>query len=144
MAITGSMSDFLEKKVLDLVCGAQAYTAPTGLFIGLWLSAIDDTYSGLTPGEVTGLHYARFSAVNDLNNWSTAVTGTDASGVKYNLNSFTFPTAGGTWGNISGFAICDAKDSGNILFWGHLNTPGPCNSGSAFQFAASSIIIKAN
>ena len=140
MAVTGNMSYYLKRKVADLALGAQAYTPPTGLFIGLWTAAIDFSASGAQAGEVNGTNYTRFSATNNLVNWSTALT---ASGTAYKFNNvdFVFPTAQGTWGTASHFGIVDAATEGNMLYWGELVTAKAMGSGDVIRFLSGGIAI---
>lgn len=137
--ITGNMSQFARNKTLDYWCGSAGIgAASASSFIGLWLSAIDHSASGQTPGEVNAGSYARASANNNLNTWSTAVN----PGEKHNLIAINFPTATAAWGNVSCFAICDNITAGNILWWGYLDTPGAVNSGTAVQFASAAIVLR--
>ncbi len=140
MPVTGNMSYYYKRKVADLALGQQSYTPVTGIFVGLWLSALDFSASGAQNGEVTGAGYSRFSAVNNLNNWSTALT---ASGTayKWNLTDFTFPTALSTWGNVQYFGVVDAATQGNMLYWGELNTAKAIVSADVFRFPSGQLVI---
>lgn len=141
MAVTGNMSYFLKEKIANQALGAQAYTPPTGLFVGLWLSALDYSASGQTPGEVTGAGYSRFSATNDLANWTTALT---ASGTAYKFNGvdFVFPTAQGLWGPVQYAAILDAPVNGNILYWAELATAKAVASADVLRFPSGAIAVR--
>lgn len=137
--ITGSMSNYARNKTLDFWVGSAGIGAPSASsFIGLWYSALDNSASGTTPGEVNSASYKRASANNDLNTWSTAVN----PGEKHNLIAINWPTATANWGNVSCFAICDNITAGNILYWGYLDTPGAVNSGTAVSFASAALVIR--
>lgn len=137
-AITGTMNHFSRNKVMDFVLGSAGVgAASASSFIGLWLSAIDASASGQQAGEVNAGSYKRASANNDLNTWSTAV-----SGEKHNLIAINFPTATANFGNVSCFGICDNITAGNMLWWGYLNTPGAVNSGSAVQIASGQLVLR--
>lgn len=137
-AITGGLSNYARLKTLDMWLGAQSHTPATGFFIALFLSAIDQSASGVKEGEVTGANYSRFSATNNLVNWLTAT----APGLKRNTVDFNFPTAHSTWGNISCFMITDHPTGGNSIYWGYWNTVLSANSGTAIQILSGNLTIR--
>ena len=141
MPVTGNMSYYYKRKVSDLAAGGQGYTPPTGLFVGLSLSALDFSATGGWAGEVTGAGYLRYSAVNNLVNW---VTGLTASGTAYKYNGvdFIFPTALSLWGNVQYGYIVDAATNGNALYWFELATAKAVASGDVFKFPSGSLAIQ--
>lgn len=142
MAVTGNKSNYYKEKVANLALGNQAYTPPTGIFLALFLSAINHSATGGYPGEVTGAGYSRFSAANGLGagQWITALTAS-GTGYKYNAADWTFPTARSLWGTVDYFAVVDAATNGNILYWGQLATAKVVASGDVFRFPSGALVI---
>jgi len=108
--MAGTISDYLELKLLDHVLGTATYTVPTNIFIAL--STADPTDSGTGLAEPTGNAYTRVSH----NAWNAAANRTTS-----NNGQITFPTATGSWGTISHIAGFDAATGGNMLFHGDLS-----------------------
>lgn len=105
----GSKSNYLENKLLDLVLGAQAYTAPSSVYFGLFTANPSDSGGGT---EVTGGSYARVAKTNNLTNFPAA-----SSGVKQNGTAITWPTSTASWGVVTAVGVFDASTSGNLLYW---------------------------
>lgn len=132
MATTGSKANWFENVALDLFLGNQAYTVPTGIFIGLFTSALDDTS---TTGE--GEIFQRFSAAADLENWTTADAGS-----KNNAVAFEWPTATANMGTAEYFGIMESgAGAGRIMYWGQLATGKIIGSGDVFRFPSGTIAV---
>lgn len=101
-------TNYLELKVLDHVLGTASYTMPT-VYLGLFTAAPSDTGGGT---EVSGNAYARQAAP------FAAASGGSAG----NSGTITFPTATGSWGTITHWALFDAASAGNMLVYGALTT----------------------
>lgn len=93
--MSGSLSNYLSKKLQDSAWGATAFTAASPLYFGLWTAALDDTFTGATGSEIVYTSYARLSLTNNSTIFA-AGTGTTtytktfpSDGVK------SFPTATG-------------------------------------------------
>lgn len=63
--MAGSLSNYASKKIADLLFGATAYTAESPYYVGLWASALDDTFTGGTTGECAYGSYGRMSLTNN-------------------------------------------------------------------------------
>jgi hypothetical protein len=126
----GSFSDYTENKVLDHVTGKTAFTKPTA-YIALFTAAPSDAGGGT---EVSGGSYAR-----------VATTGTDwnaaSGGSTSNAAAITFPTATGSWGTVTHFALMDASTAGNQLAWGALTTSKAFTTDDTAQFAAGTLTL---
>jgi len=133
---TGSRSNYLEYSIAKEFFHRTTYTFPLTAWIGLWLSAVDDTYSGVSPGEVTGVGYGRYQVVMSTANWSTA-----NSGQWHNATAFSFQTASGNWGNVSAAILLDSANSGNALYHLPLAAMKNIQSGDSFMFASGAITI---
>ncbi len=126
------MSDYLEKKVQDLVLGGVAFPAPA-THVALFTVAPTDSTAGT---EVTGGAYARVNVTNNTTNWPAA---TGATAAKSNGTVVTFATATAAWGTVVAFAIMDAATAGNMLWWGDLTTVKAIASGDTASFAVGSL-----
>lgn len=102
-------TNYTELKLLDHLLGTAAYTMPT-VYLGLFTATPSDTGGGT---EVSGNAYARQASP-----FSAASAGSAA-----NSGTITFPTATGSWGTITHFALFDAVTAGNMLVYGALTSP---------------------
>jgi len=107
----GSFADFWENEILDHLFGKGSYTPPT-IYLGLSTADPLDDASGLA--EPSGNNYSRVTTSGS--DWNTSSGGTIT-----NANQFDFPTASGSWGTITHFAIFDAASGGNMLAHGQFN-----------------------
>jgi hypothetical protein len=103
--MTGSMSDFLELKMLDHILRTTAYTPPATVYLALYTvdPADDDTGT-----EVTGGAYAR----------QTIAFNAAATRATENTSLVTYPTATADWGTVSHWGLRSAITAGDLLFHG--------------------------
>ena len=120
----GTLSDYLELKLLDHVFGAAAYTPPVTLYVALYTAAPTDAGGGT---EVAGGSYARQAITNNATNFPAA-----AAGLKSNGTAISFPAATGTWGLVVAAALMDAASGGNQLGWGTLAVSKQIDPGDTF------------
>ena len=132
----GSFSDYLENEILDHILGGGDYARPATVYIGLWTSALSDSSTGSSAGEVSGGDYARKSVTNNGTNWPAA-----ASGAKANGTAITFVQATGSWGTVTHFAILDASTAGNILGHGTLTQSKTIGNGDTASFAIGDLDV---
>ena len=132
----GSFSDDLEDKVLDHVFGGSDYSRLATVHVGLWTSALSDSDGGSAAGEVSGGSYARVAVTNNATNWPAA-----SGGAKANGTVITFPTATGSWGTVTYFAILSAATAGDILGWAILTQSKAIGSGDTASFAVGDLDI---
>lgn len=133
-------SDYTENRTLDfwLKANSQSTTAPATVYVALFNS---DTSTGLTSenleagtitDECTGGAYAR----------QTISFGTISGGSVSSSGNVTFPTAtDGNWGTITHVAVMDASTSGNVLFYGLLDTAKEIQSGDTFQITDTNLTV---
>lgn len=126
----GSFSNYLENKILDHFLKTISFTVPSNVYVAL--STADPTDAGSGIAEPSGNNYAR----TVCNTWNAASGGATA-----NTGAVTFPTASGSWGTISHFALFDAITSGNMLAHGTVVTPKAVGSGDTPTFPAGDIDI---
>jgi hypothetical protein len=137
--MAGSLSDFMEKRILDLIFGNTAYTVPTTLYFGLSTTTIADSATGTTGiTEPSGNAYARASVANNTTNFPVS-TGTAAT--KTTGADITFATPTGSWGTVTDFFIADALTAGNILCYGNLGASQTISSGNTVKFSTGSLTI---
>lgn len=136
--MAGSFSDFLENEVLDHLFSAATYTAPSTTYVGLWTSALSDTSTGGTSGEVSGGSYARVNYANDATNWPAA-----SAGAKANGTAITFAQATADWGTVSYVALLDTSTAGvgNILCWADLTVAKAVGTNDTAEFAVGDFDI---
>lgn len=138
--MAGSLSDYLEKEILDHIFGGNTagnvYTPPATLYVGLSTTTIVDAGTGIT--EPSGNAYARASVANTTTNWSAA-SGTTAT--KTNATDINFTTPTGSWGTVTDFFIADALTGGNIIAYGTLGSSQAIANGNPVKFPASSLTI---
>lgn len=133
-------SNYVEDKTLDfwLKANSAATSAPSTVYVGLFLATVDSatTSANLEAGtitdEVSGNGYAR-----------KAVTfGTVSGGSVSNSANVTFdPASGGDWGTITHIAVMDASTSGNVLFYGTLDTSKQIQDGDTFQVTTGNLTV---
>ncbi|MBA7582460.1 hypothetical protein ES708_24388 [subsurface metagenome] len=131
--MTGSKSDYLENKLLDHVLGGPDYSRPATVYVALYTVAPTDVGGGT---EVSGGSYARVAVTNNATNWPAAAEGAKANGIE-----ITFPVATAGWGECVAFAILDAEDAANFLYWGDLAVAKTVNSGDTAKFPIGDLDI---
>jgi hypothetical protein len=125
----GSISDFLEKELLDHVFNA-AYTSPTNVFVALSTGDPLDTGAGMEEPTGTGA-YTR----------ATLTCSTAASRTIAQKSKITFPQATANWGTITHYAIYDQLSGGNMLAHGSLNSSKRVVTGNTPSIATNEIQI---
>lgn len=132
----GSFSNDLEDKVLDHIFGGGDYSRLATVYVGLWTAALSDTSTGSSANEVSGGSYARVAVTNNATNWPAA-----SGGAKANGTVITFPTATGSWGTVTYFAVLSAATAGDILGWSILTQSKAIGSGDTASFAVGDLDI---
>ena len=134
--MSGSMSDYLELKVLDHVTGKTAYSMPT-VYVVLCTADPTDAGTGASCNEVP--HSGSYERVATAgSDWNAA-----AGGSASNATVLQFPTATGSWGTATYFALFDSGTygAGNMLWHGSVTTPKTVSTNDAPQFAAGSLVL---
>lgn len=129
--MAGSLGAYAEREMLDHFFGA-AFTPPTNIYLGLWVG--DPTDAGTGGAEVSGGSYARV-----LNNTWDAATTSGGKARSANTAAIAFPTATGSWGTPSHWALWDAITAGNLLWHGTIDSPVAVPSGDGYEFAAGAL-----
>lgn len=117
-----SLTNTGENTVLGLIKGAGPY------YLALFTVSPSETGGGT---EVSGGAYAR-----------QAVTfGTPASGAMSNSAAIEFPTATANWGTANAWGLFDAATSGNLIWYGAIDTPKELLSGDIYRITAGSLTL---
>src|SRR6266550_8438200 len=119
---------FLANKLLDLPLSATAFSAAATLYVGLFTATPVAGGGGV---EVTGGSYVRFSVTNNVANFPAS-----SGGAKSNGTAWTFVTATGAWGTITGIGIFDASTSGNMYYFADLVANKTVGNGDVFSIPA--------
>ena len=134
------ISNYLVHKLLDLMFRNTAYTAPD-TFVALLATEAADGDTDMTAKEPSGNGYAR-EQVN-INGGAAPDWELSLGGVVENNGEITMGPPTGSWGAITGVAICDALTVGNLLFYD--NTPGgdgqSPDDGDTVKFAANTLDV---
>jgi hypothetical protein len=141
-------SDYWEEKILNLLRGTNI-TAPGTVYVGLFLSGNgpSDLSGGVPMGEaggwteITGNAYARQSVTFDAPAQQT-VDGVPSVAVIANHADITWLAASPAgYGNVGSYGIFDAVSSGNLLYYGALDSVVSIGIGDQFKFAAGTLQI---
>lgn len=105
-------SDYLENKILRLLCGRVAFTPVATYYVALFTVAPTDAGAGT---EVAGNAYARQAYTNAEASFTpNPITGSSCT----NALAITFPAATPAgWTTIVAAAVFDAVTAGNLLWW---------------------------
>lgn len=122
------MSNFLENALINATLRNTAYTSPTTVFVGLFLTDPTDAGSGT---EVSGGSYARVAAT------FTAPT----NGVSPTNADVQFAQCTATWGTVTHFGIFDASTVGNLLYHGALTAAKTIETGDVFKISTGNLIV---
>ena len=114
--MAAGFTDYFEGKVLGLIFGARAFTAPSTYYVGLWTTTLSDTSTGSTAGEVSGGSYARVSVTNGTSQFADPA----GAGATSNAQLISFPMATASWGTVTHVGICDASTAGNMIAYAQL------------------------
>lgn len=122
-------SNYFEALMLNLM-RSQSITAPTNLYLALFLSPPGDDASGT---EITYTGYQRqvitFSA--------PAASGSGL--IMSNDSLITFPESATSAGTVTHAAVFDSSSSGNMLLWGQLDTSLNVQSGVSPVFRVGTV-----
>lgn len=133
----GSKSDYLEKRLLNLVLGGVAYAPPATVYLALYTAAPDGE-TGLGGTEVVGGAYGRLGIANNQAEWPAAA-GTPS--LKVNANTHLFQIATTDWGQIVSWALFDAANGGNVLYYGDFAQPRTILAGDTATVVAGACKI---
>jgi hypothetical protein len=97
-------------------------------YLALFTAAPSETGGGT---EISGGGYAR-----------QAVTfGTPANGSMTNSAAIEFPTATASWGTAKAWGLFDAATSGNLVWYGNIDTPKELLAGDIYRINAGNLTL---
>lgn len=122
------MTNYLEDALVNHVFRNTALTSPTTVYVALFTAAPGEAGGGT---EVSDGSYAR-----------QAITfAAPSNGTISNTGTITFPTATGSWGTVTDFAILDAASGGNMLMYSPLDASKTVGNGDTATFAGSALTV---
>jgi len=124
----GSFSDYLENKILDHLRGTS-YTAPSGLYIGLFSTTEGDAGGGT---EVT-------TTIRPAGR--VAVTMGAASGGSMSNSAIADFGASAGAATVTYFGVFDAASAGNLLFAGPVTTTLSITTGINVSWPIGSLVV---
>jgi hypothetical protein len=122
------MSNYLENALINGTLRATSYTAPTTVYLALYLTDPTDADVGT---EVSGGSYVRQSIT----------FGAPSGGVTSNSVAIEFPQATAAWGTIQYIGIRDSLTTGNLLYHTALNSSKEIASGDIFKITAGNLTV---
>jgi len=122
------MSNYLENALINGTLRATSYTAPTTVYLALYLTDPTDADVGT---EVSGGSYVRQSIT----------FGSPSNGVTSNSVAIEFPQATAAWGTIQYIGIRDGLTGGNLLYHTALNASKEIASGDIFKITAGNLTV---
>jgi hypothetical protein len=128
------LSDTYENRALDWLLVTGTPTRASGTWLALYTAAPTDSTSG-TEVANSGA-YARTSIAFDA----------AASGATANAGDVTFPTATGSWGTITHWAVVDSGTygGGNIILYGAFNASKTIGTDDVFQVLDGQLDVTAD
>lgn len=107
------LSDYCLHKLLDLMFGAQSFTAPGTIYVAACMRPVASSDTGSTIIEPSTGGYARVGITNNATNFPAASART-----KLNAAAAAFAAATADIGIINYIAAVDASSNGNMLWFG--------------------------
>lgn len=122
------ISNYLEDALINGTIRGTTYTAPSTVYVGLYVSDPTDANTGT---EVSGGSYARQSVT-----FAAPSNGSSASNA-----DVTFPQATGSWGTVGWIGILDASSGGNLLYHTALDNSKTIDTGDIFKIASGNLTV---
>ena len=129
-----SFTNYLENALLDHVFGAQTFTPPSSLWVGL--SSTQPAEDGSNFTEPSDVAYARAEVVNNATNWPAALAGLKSNGI-----GIVFNQATAEWTGMAYFGIFDAE-AGNLLVFGALDSPQTVPISGRLTFLSTALSVE--
>jgi hypothetical protein len=123
-----AISNYLENAIINHTLRNVPFTAPTTIYLALFLTAPLDSGTGT---EVSGGAYARQVV--------TFVAPSD--GATTNVSDVVFPVATADWGTISHLGLYSAATGGNLLYHGAFTLSKVIQTGDQFIVRAGDLDI---
>lgn len=135
--MAGSLSDYLEDKLLDHALGGGDFTRPASVYAALFTAAPTDAGGGTEVGTGTWTNYARVTVTNNATNFPAS-----SGGAKSNGTAISWPAATASGAvTVVAMALFDAATVGNMLVWADLTVSKQVNSGDTPSFAIGDLDV---
>lgn len=122
------MSNYLENALINATLRATTYTAPSTVYLALYLTDPTDADTGT---EVSGGSYARQSIT----------FGAPSNGLTSNSAPIEFPAATAPWGTIRYIGIRDNVTGGNLLYHTALDASKEIGTDDIFKITAGNLSV---
>lgn len=122
------ISNYLENALINGTLRATSYTAPTTIYVALYLTDPTDADSGT---EVSGASYVRQSVT----------FAAPSNGVTSNSSAVEFPQATTTWGTVAYIGLRDASTAGNLLYHSPLDVSKLIETADIFKINIGSLTV---
>lgn len=128
------LSDTYENRALDWLLVTGTPTRASGTWLALYTATPTDTTAGTEVANASA--YARTAITFDA----------AATGATQNATTVTFPTATGSWGTITHWAVVDSAThaGGNIIIYGAFTASKTIANGDVFEILDSELDITAD
>lgn len=143
--MAGSVSNYLEVKLLEHSINKTAFTAPAAVGLALFTTTpnVDTGASGVEV-STSGTAYARINVLtgNAGGHFFGAGSSGDPSTIA-NSADITFATATASWGTIVGLGLYDSTTvgAGNALWIGALTASKTVASGDIFKLLTGQLVL---
>lgn len=97
-------------------------------YLALFTTAPSETGGGT---EVSGGAYAR----------QVVTFGSPSNGSMSNSSAIEFPTATANWGTAKAWGLFDAATSGNLIWYGNIDTPKELLAGDIYRINAGNLTL---
>lgn len=136
-------TDYLQKKILEMILLQQSFTPATTLYVGLFTAApgLSAAAAGTEVVQNAATAYARVAIPCTTADWDGPI-GVD---MQYkNKKDLVFPVPGTqSWGSIVAGGIFDAATGGNLLWVTNIATTKTITAGDgAPKIAAGELVIQ--
>ena len=125
----GSLSVYLENKVVDHILATTTYTKPTSVYVGLLTVSPTESTNGT---EVTGGSYSR-----KIQTFPASVNGFTANSA--NIDFASMPAC-----TVVAYGIYDAATLGNLLMYTTLSEPRTVTAGSTLRIVTGDLTVSVN
>jgi trans-2-enoyl-CoA reductase len=134
-------SNYTEDRTLDywLKANSAASTSPATVYVALFTT--DDSTGGTSDLLEAGTLTNEVTTVATAYVRKAVTFGVITNGSVSNSGNITFDTATANWGTITHIAVMDASTSGNVLFYGSLDTAREILTDDTFQITTGNLTV---
>jgi hypothetical protein len=123
-----AISNYLENALLNATLTNTTYTSPASVYLGLFTSNPTDSNTGT---ELSAPSYTR----------QVVSFGAASSGSSSNVSAISYDQATTDWGTIGWVGLYDAATSGNLLYYGALDTTTTIDTNEIFVIPIGNLTV---